>query len=70
MYTARRRTTEEVKRMMAPAESVEAAIDRVSHQGGGGAKHDEHDDDDFVIDNTVVSLMDPLGGMRITTPAR
>lgn len=71
-YTVRRRTVEDVKKMMAPAESPAAAVCRVVNTMHGRKPGDaaEEDDDDLLVSNTVISLKDPLSGTRIQTAAR
>lgn len=69
-YTVRRRSLEAVKKMMAPAETPEAAVTRVASVLRGSKTGEEEDDDDLVISNTVISLKDPLSGTRIQVAAR
>ena len=71
-YTVRRRTVEDVKKMMAPAEAPAAAVCRVVNTMHGRKPGDaaDEDDDDLLVSNTVISLKDPLSGTRIQTAAR
>ena len=61
---------EAVKKMMAPAETPEAAVARVVSTLRGGKTGDDGDDDDLLVSNTVISLKDPLSGTRVQVPAR
>ena len=70
-YTVRKRSLEAVKKLMAPAETPEAAAARVvSTLRGGKTGEDGDDDDDLLVSNTVISLKDPLSGTRVQIPAR
>jgi len=70
-YTVRRRTLDEVMKMMAPAESAAAGVSRVVNTMRGRKAGDpDDDDDDLLVSNTVISLKDPLSGTRIQTAAR
>ena len=70
-YTVRRRTLDDVMKMMAPAESAAAAVSRVVNTMRGRKAGDpDDDDDDLLVSNTVISLKDPLSGTRIQTAAR
>ncbi len=70
-YTVRRRTLDDVMKMMAPAESAAAGVSRVVNTMRGRKAGDpDHDDDDLLVSNTVISLKDPLSGTRIQTAAR
>lgn len=69
-YTVRRRTVEEVKKMMAAAESPAEAVTRVSNTMHGRKAGDDIGDDDLLVSNTVISLKDPLSGTRIQSAAR
>lgn len=69
-YTVRRRTVEEVKKMMAAAESPAEAVTRVSNTMHGRKAGDDIGDDDLLVSNTVISLKDPLSGTRIQHAAR
>lgn len=70
-YTVRRRTLDDVMKMMAPAESASAAVSRVVNTMRGRKAGDpDDDDDDLLVSNTVISLKDPLSGTRIQTAAR
>lgn len=70
-YTVRRRTLDDVMKMMAPAESAAAAVSRVVNTMRGKKAGDpDDDDDDLLVSNTVISLKDPLSGTRIQTAAR
>lgn len=65
---ARRRTLEEVKALMAPPESIDAAVARVRRQVGGG--DGGSDDDGILCSHQVVSLKDPMSGQLMQLPAR
>lgn len=69
-YTVRRRTVEEVKKMMAAAERPVDAVTRVINTMHGRKAGDVDGDDDLLVSNTVISLRDPLSGTRIQTAAR
>ena len=69
-YTARRKTVDEVKKMMAAAESPADAVTRVSNTMHGRKAGDDVGDDDLLVSNTVISLKDPLSGTRIQYAAR
>ena len=69
-YTVRRRTVEEVKKLMAAAESPADAVTRVFNTMHGRKAGDENGDDDLLVSNTVISLKDPLSGTRIQYAAR
>ncbi len=70
-YTVRRRTLDDVMKMMASAESAAAAVSRVVNTMRGRKAGDpDDDDDDLLVSNTVISLKDPLSGTRIQTAAR
>ena len=69
-YTVRRRTVDEVKKMMAAAESPADAVTRVSNTMHGRKAGDDVGDDDLLVSNTVISLKDPLSGTRIQYAAR
>ena len=69
-YTARRRTVDQVKKMMAAAESPADAVTRVSNTMHGRKAGDDVGDDDLLVSNTVISLKDPLSGTRIQYAAR
>ncbi|KAL3142516.1 hypothetical protein ABBQ38_002838 [Trebouxia sp. C0009 RCD-2024] len=69
-YTVRRRSMEDVKKMMAAAESPTAAATRVVNTMHGRKAGDVDGDDDLLVSNTVISLKDPLSGTRIQTAAR
>ena len=73
-YTVRRRTVEDVKKMMVPAEASAVAVSRVVNtmrgRKAGQEAVDDDDDDDLLISNTVISLKDPLSGTRIQIAAR
>lgn len=51
-----------------PLADALARVVRALHLGGGGLA--VGDDDDVIISNTVISLKDPLTGVRMATPAR
>lgn len=63
--------------MMLPEESLDAALDRITHRGGksaagatsGGGQEDDSDDE-LVLSCTTVSLKCPLSGSRMKIPAR
>lgn len=61
---------EDVKKMMAAAESPTAAATRVVNTMHGRKAGDVDGDDDLLVSNTVISLKDPLSGTRIQTAAR
>ena len=69
-YTVRRRTVEDVKKMIAPAENPASAVSRVSNTMHGRKAGEDDGDDDLLVSNTVISLKDPLSGTRIQTAAR
>ncbi|CAL8467896.1 g7434 [Coccomyxa elongata] len=68
---AQRRSMDEVRLLMAPPETVQAALQRVMRQTGGGKKEEgDESDDEVEIGRTVVSLRCPMSGGRMRTPAR
>ena len=69
-YTVRRRSVDDVKNMMAAAESPAAAVTRVVNTMHGRKAGDVDGDDDLLVSNTVISLKDPLSGTRIQKAAR
>ncbi|KAK9909295.1 hypothetical protein WJX75_000109 [Coccomyxa subellipsoidea] len=67
---AQRRTLDEVKALMAPPETVQAALQRVVRQTRGVKGEGDESDDEVEIGRTVVSLRCPMSGSRMRVPAR
>ena len=61
----RERSDEEVRALMAPRESLEAAHGRMVRAVNGGHGAGDDSDDDIVTLSTVISLKCPLTGMRV-----
>lgn len=59
----RRNSREDVKSLMMPRENLADAVARVAKQVSG-------DDEDLLIESHVVSLRDPMSGVRMACPAR
>lgn len=64
---AKRRSLESVKKMMAPSESIDSAIARVCKLFDDGSDPAE---DTIAISSQVISLKDPMSGLRMVVPAR
>lgn len=64
---AKRRSLEGVKKMMAPPESLDSAIARVCKLFDDGSDQAE---DTIAVSSQVVSLKDPMSGLRMVVPAR
>ncbi|EIE20885.1 hypothetical protein COCSUDRAFT_48449 [Coccomyxa subellipsoidea C-169] len=67
---AQRRTMDEVKALMAPPETEQAALKRVVRQTRGVKGEGDESDDEVEIGRTVVSLRCPMSGSRMRVPAR
>eukprot|EP00892_Ulva_mutabilis_P006161 jgi/Ulvmu1/3917/UM018_0140.1 len=66
------RPLQEVVAMMAPQETAEAAVQRVSAAVGGGSRGNADDDDDDILhaETLPLSLRDPMSNTRIRRAAR
>eukprot|EP00884_Botryococcus_braunii_P017845 jgi/Botrbrau1/4744/Bobra.0137s0016.1 len=60
---AKKRSTDEVRAMMAPPETVEDALNRVRTKDGSC-------EDGLEVEATIATLRDPFTSLRITEPAR